>query len=59
MVQWLRTLAALAEDPGSIPGTHMAANDICNSISKDLTPSSVLHRHPAPKQYTCRKETST
>ena len=27
MVQWLRALAALPEDPGSIPRTHMAAHN--------------------------------
>ena len=25
MVQWLRALVALAEDPGSVPSTHMVA----------------------------------
>jgi hypothetical protein len=25
MAQWLRTLAALLEDPGSIPSNHMVA----------------------------------
>jgi hypothetical protein len=27
MAQWLRVLATLSEDPGSIPSTHMAANN--------------------------------
>lgn len=27
MAQWLRTLASLPEDPGTIPETYMAAND--------------------------------
>jgi hypothetical protein len=26
MAQWLRALAALPEDPGSIPSTHMTAH---------------------------------
>ena len=26
-VKWLRALTALAEDPGSIPSTHMAAKN--------------------------------
>ena len=25
--QWLRALAALSEDPGSVPSTHMVANN--------------------------------
>jgi hypothetical protein len=25
MVQWLRALVALAEDPGSVPSVHMVA----------------------------------
>ena len=29
MVQWLRALATLPEDPGSIPSTHKAA---CNCL---------------------------
>ena len=28
MVQWLRALAVLPEDPGSIPSTHMVANKL-------------------------------
>ena len=27
MAQWLRALSALAEDPGSIPSTHMVAKN--------------------------------
>ena len=27
MAQWIRALAALPEDPGSIPSTHMAAHN--------------------------------
>lgn len=27
MVQWLRTLTALLEEPGSIPSTHMVAHN--------------------------------
>ena len=27
MVEWLRKLAALAEDPGWVPSTHMAAQN--------------------------------
>jgi hypothetical protein len=39
MAQWLRALAALLEDTGSIPNTHMAANHNwsykCNSSSRE------------------------
>jgi hypothetical protein len=28
MTQWLRSLAALAKDPGSIPRTHMMAHNL-------------------------------
>ena len=27
VAQWLRALAVLPEDPGSIPGTHMVTQD--------------------------------
>lgn len=32
--QWLKALAALAEDPDSTPRTHMAAHNALNSSSK-------------------------
>jgi hypothetical protein len=35
MVQWSRALAALPEDLGSIPSTHMAAHN-CNSSSRGI-----------------------
>lgn len=48
MAQQLRVLAALTEDPGSLPSTHMAAYFNCPSpVSEDLTPSSGLHGHQA------------
>ena len=35
MAQHLRALAALAEDPGSVPSTYMVAHvGICNSNSR-------------------------
>jgi hypothetical protein len=34
MVHWIRALAALSEDPGSIASIHMAGQTICNSSSK-------------------------
>ena len=34
MAQWLRALAALPEDPGSIPSTYMTAHNCLNSCSK-------------------------
>ena len=42
MVQWLRALAPLPEDPGSIPSTHMAAHNGLTPVPKDLALS---HRH--------------
>jgi hypothetical protein len=52
MTQWLRALVALAENPGLIPSTHMAAHSICNSSPKEsdtFWPSQVLRpcgKHP-------------
>ena len=40
MAQRLRALAALPEDPGSIPSAHMAADNFSNSSSRDLMYSS-------------------
>jgi hypothetical protein len=34
MAQWLRALAALPEDLGWIPSTHMVATTICSSSSR-------------------------
>lgn len=34
MVPQVRTLAALAEDPSSVPSTHIALPAICKSSSK-------------------------
>jgi hypothetical protein len=44
MVQQLRAQAALPEDPGSFPHTHMAAHNCLyvTPVLGDLTPS---HRH--------------
>ena len=35
MTQWLRGLAVLPEDPGSIPRTNVEAHTMHNSISRD------------------------
>jgi hypothetical protein len=35
MSQWLRTLAVLAENPGSIPSTHKQLTAVCNSRSRE------------------------
>jgi hypothetical protein len=35
MTQWLKTLAAILEDPGSIPSIHTAAHNVCNSSSRE------------------------
>jgi hypothetical protein len=45
MAQWLRVLALLLEDPGSIPSTHVTADNCLTSVPGDLVPSSDLHRH--------------
>ena len=38
MTQWLRTLGALPEDQGSIPSTHMAAQDLSVApVTEDRT----------------------
>ena len=47
VAQWLRALAALPEDPGSIPSTHMTAHNVCSShthtdMHADKTP---MHAH--------------
>ena len=43
MVQWLRALAALAEDPGSVPSTYMEAHIHLILFPDDPTPSSDFH----------------
>ena len=42
---WLRALAAIAEDPGSVPSTHKMLITICNSSSRrcDTLLTSVSH----------------
>ena len=40
IVQWMRALAALAEDLGLVPSTLMATHDHLQPISEDLRPSS-------------------
>jgi hypothetical protein len=34
--RWVRTLATLPEDPGSIPNTHMVVQTDCNSSSRGI-----------------------
>ena len=41
MAQWLRALAALAEDPGLVPSTQMVAHKL-TVTPVDLVPSSGL-----------------
>ena len=36
MAQWLRALAALSEDPGSIPNTHTADHNCGDSNSMEI-----------------------
>ena len=38
MAEWLRALAVLSEDPGSVPGNHIRAHN--HSNPEDLMPSS-------------------
>jgi hypothetical protein len=53
MAHWLRALAVLPEDPGSIPSTHMAAqNHSITLVPGGLIPSSDLQRHQAHTWYT-------
>ena len=40
MTQWLRALAALAEDLASVSSTHMVAHRCLTSVPGDLTVSS-------------------
>jgi hypothetical protein len=40
LAQWLRALAALSEDPGSIPRTHMTAYNC--QVQGNLIPSYTL-----------------
>lgn len=44
---WLRALAALLEDPESIPGIHMAAHKHVPPVPGDSTPFSGLSGHQA------------
>lgn len=46
--QWLNSLAALPEDPRSIPSTNMVANKLSvTPILRAPTPSSGIHRRQA------------
>ena len=62
MAQWLRALAALLEDLGSIPSTHITAYTACDSTSREPNPhfwpllasgTHVVHK------YTCRQDIHT
>lgn len=52
MDQQLKTHVVLVEVLGLIPSTHVADKNICNSNSRDLTPS-VASVDTAHTQYTC------
>jgi hypothetical protein len=52
MVQWLRALAALAENMNSIPRTHVVAHTSVTPVPGTTGSSSDLHRHQAHKRYT-------
>lgn len=45
MAQLLRTLVALAEEPGLSPSTHMSATATHNSITQCPLLNSMSHRH--------------
>jgi hypothetical protein len=45
MAPRLRALAALSKDPGSMPSTHMIAQDSITLFPRDLSPSSGLLVH--------------
>jgi hypothetical protein len=47
MAQWLRTLAALSEDIGSIPLHPCGSSQLCNSNSRGSNAFSDPHRHKA------------
>jgi hypothetical protein len=47
MVQQLRALVTLVEDPDSIPSTPTVVHNICNTGAEDLTLSSDLLGHQA------------
>jgi hypothetical protein len=54
MAQWLRALAALPEDPGSISSTHMAAHNICNSCPRES--DSITHAGKTPMYITSEEK---
>ena len=45
MAQWFRTVVALAEDPGSISGTHVMAHNSYNSSCREPDPLFGLGTH--------------
>ena len=61
MTQWLRALAALAEDPDSIPSTSMGLTMVHDSNSTDSSALSDLLRHCTTQAhlYTCREYNHT
>ena len=61
MSQWLRSLAALSEDHGSIPSAHIEAIIVCNSSSRgsntmfwhlQAPATHVVHRYAGTHPYT-------
>lgn len=57
MAQWLRELVAIAEDPGLILSTHLAANVSVTSVPMVSEASSDLCRHRMHMMHrqTCRQ----
>jgi hypothetical protein len=56
MAQWLRTLAALREDPGSVPRTYIS---IVTPVQKDVKPSSKFPMSSYEHDVSMKKTTHT
>lgn len=51
LARWLRALAAVLDDPGSVTSTHVGQFvTACNSSFRDLTPS-LDHLHANKSKY--------
>ena len=48
MAQQLRVLAALPEDPGKIPSTHMAVHNCLIQVLGDMTSHTDIHAGKTP-----------
>lgn len=52
MPQWSQALAALTEDPGSIPSTYVVAHNLCNPSLGTVLPPLPVHTHHAQQIHT-------